>query len=178
VTAVNDDTDQAPVDATDRAIIRAVGEELRRARTGAGWSRPELIKRMKTPVPVNTYACYEQGIRGCSIPKLFEICDALGVNVGDLIGLAFQRLKLDLQRSGIRIDLRKVLHDTRDEISVLRRWAQERIKLNATTADSNQSAVVRLQWPVVKEMAIFCGVPENQLLSYLTEFTPESALRS
>jgi transcriptional regulator with XRE-family HTH domain len=177
VTAVKDDTDHADIDATDQGIIRALGEELRRARATAGWSRPELVKRMKTRVPVNTYACYEQGIRQCSIPRLVEICDALGVSVTELIGLALQRLERDLETSGVRIDLQKIIRDDRDELKPLRRWARNRIKEDALTADAHTPVVVRLQWAVVEEMAVFCGVPKRYLLSYIREFTPESAQR-
>jgi transcriptional regulator with XRE-family HTH domain len=109
VATVNDDTDQAVVDDTDQAIVRAIGEELRRARMSAGWSRPELIKRMKTRIPVNTYACYEQGIRQCSIPRLVEICQALDTDMEapELIGRALQRL--GLRRATTRCDLGALL---------------------------------------------------------------------
>src|SRR6266566_5818635 len=104
------------IDDTDQAIVRAVGEELRRARACVGWTRPELIRRMRTQIPVNTYAGYEQGIRQCSIPRLVEICEALGVTVPELLGLALQRLELDLDRSGILIDLHKIVGDEREEL--------------------------------------------------------------
>jgi transcriptional regulator with XRE-family HTH domain len=175
VAAANDNADQETVDVADQEIVVAVGEELRRARGSAGWSRPELIKRMRTPVPVNTYACYEQGIRQCSIPRLVEICRTLDVSAPDLIGLALQRLELDLEKSGVRIDLRKVLRDEHDELGPLRQWAHNRIKVDALTADPRVPAVVRLQWAVVKEMAVFCDISRGQLLSHFREFTPESA---
>jgi transcriptional regulator with XRE-family HTH domain len=177
MTVVNNETDQSATDDIDQAIVRAVGEELRRARASAGWSRPDLVKRMRTQVPVNTYACYEQGIRQCSIPRLYEICQALEVSVPDLLGLAFQRLQLDLDRSGIFIDLNKILSDRRKEIKPLRQWAHNRIQADALTAGPDEPAVVRLQWAVVSEMAIFCGVPRARLLSYISEFTPEAAQR-
>ncbi len=179
MTVMNDadqmiDAGQVVADDVDHLIIRAIGEELRRARTSAGWSRPDLVKRMKSQVPVNTYACYEQGIRQCSIPRLFEICQALEVDVLDLLGLAFQRLEIGLDKSGVRIDLRKIIDDHREEVRPLHRWARNKLK-DAPTADPNESAVVRVQWLVVKEMAIFCGVPIGQLLNYVRDFTPESA---
>jgi transcriptional regulator with XRE-family HTH domain len=178
VAAVNEDTEQSIADEIDQAIVRAIGEELRRARANAGWSRPELVKHMQTQIPVNTYACYEQGIRQCSIPRLVEICQALRVSVPELLGLALQRLELDLDRSGVRIDLRKIVHDEREELRPLRQWAHNRIEEETLTADSHEPAVVHLQWAVVKEMATFCGVPKRWLLSYIREFTPECALRA
>jgi transcriptional regulator with XRE-family HTH domain len=178
VAAVKDDIDRTITGDIDQAIVQAIGEELRRARANAGWSRPELVEHMQTRIPVNTYACYEQGIRQCSIPRLVEICQALRVSVPELLGLALQRLELDLDKSGVRIDLRKVVGDEREELRALRRWASNRIKEDALTADSDEPAVVHLQWAVVREMAIFCGVPSRRLLSYIREFTPEYALRA
>ena len=178
-TAVNEDSDQAIADA-DQAIIQAVGDELRRARNSAGWTRPDLVKRLKPRIPVNTYACYEQGIRPCPIPRLVQICQALGVSAADLLSLALQRLELELDKSGVHIDLQKVIHDERDELQPLRQWARNRINHAAPTADSDEPTeptVVRVQWVVVKEMAIFCGVPKRNLLDYIRDFTPESALQ-
>ena len=176
-TAVNDDSDQTIAE-TDQAIIQAIGDELRRARTSAGWTRPELVKRLKPRIPVNTYACYEQGIRPCPIPRLVQICQTLGVDAGDVLSLALQRLELELEKSGVRIDLQKIVHDERDELQPLRQWAHNRIKHAAPTADSDEPTVVRVQWVVVKEMAIFCGLTKRKLLDHIRDFTPESALQS
>jgi transcriptional regulator with XRE-family HTH domain len=176
MTVVNDDN-QVTADDIDHLIIRAIGEELRRARTSAGWSRPDLVKHIKSPVPVSTYGCYEQGTRQCSIPRLFEICQAMDVNLLDLLGLAFQRLELGLDKSGIRMDLRKIIDDRREEVKPLRWWAENKLKEEAPTAVPNGPAVVRVQWAVVGEMATFCGVSIGQLLHYAREFTPDSARR-
>jgi transcriptional regulator with XRE-family HTH domain len=178
VTTENDETDQTIVNDPDDAIIRAIGEELRRARANAGWSRPQLVKYMKTQIPVNTYACYEQGIRQCSIPRLVEICQALGVSAPELIGLALQRLELDLDRSVVQIDLRKIVRDERRELRPLRRWARNRIKEDALAIEPHEPAVVRLQWSAVKEIATFCGISKVFLLRYIRDFTPESAAQT
>lgn len=162
----------------DQAIIRAVGEELRRARASLGLTRPELVKRMRTDIPVNTYACYEQGIRQCSIPRLVEICQALGISALELLGLAFQRLELEMEESMVRIDLRKVIDDERDELRPLRRWARDYMQDDALTADPDEPAVVRLSWDVVREMGRFCGLQKRGLRRYIREFSPESALRT
>jgi len=177
VAAVSDDTDRTTIAYEDQ-IVRAIGEELRRARANAGWSRPELIEHMKTRIPVNTYACYEQGIRQCSIPRLVEICQALKVNVSELLALALQRLEHDLTTSGVWIDLRKITQDEREELRPLRRWAHNRLKEEALAADSQEPAAVHLHWAVVKEMAVFCGVPREWLHGYIRDFTPESAVRA
>ncbi len=172
---VQEDTGQQTAD-DDQALVRAIGRELQRARVSVGWSRPELVSRMRSQVPVNTYACYEQGIRQCSIPRLYEICQALDVDVLELLALALQRVERDLEKTGVRIDLRKILEDTRDELKLLRQWAQNKIKEDAPTTDSRKSAVVRLPWVAIREVAVFCGIPQNSLSGYIREFTPESAL--
>lgn len=176
--AMNDRVDAAAVYDTDQAIVRAIGEELRRARASAGWTRPQLVRSMKTRIPVNTYACYEQGIRQCSIPRLVEICEALGIGISELIDLALQRLELDLDRSVVQIDLRKIILDERAELRLLRRWARNRIKQEDSPNASPQSSVVRLQWSAMKEIATLCGVSKDFLLRCIQEFTPESALRT
>lgn len=173
-----DDAIQTTVDDVDGAIVRAVGEELRRVRTGAGWSRPELVKRMKKRVPVNTYACYEQGLRQCSIPRLVEICQVLGVSALEVLGLAFQRLELDMEETMVRIDLRKIIEDDRDELHQLRQWACHRMQEDAIAVNSCEPAVVRLRWDVVKEMGKCCGLSPMRLRRYIRDFTPESALRA
>jgi hypothetical protein len=95
-----------------------------------------------------------------------------------LLGLAFQRLELEMEESMVRIDLRKVVDDDRDELRQLRRWARNRMKEDALTADSREPAVVRLSWDLVKEMGTFCGLSPRWLRRYISDFTPESALRA
>jgi hypothetical protein len=60
----------------------------------------------------------------------------------------------------------------------LRRWARNRMKEDALTADPHEPAVVRLPWDVVKEMGTFCGLSPRWLRRYIRDFTPESALRA
>jgi transcriptional regulator with XRE-family HTH domain len=77
----------SPVDWIDRAV----GIELRRLRKQRGWSRPELMRRIGKGWPVNTYACYEQGIRACSIARLVEICDGLEASPADVLAAALEQ---------------------------------------------------------------------------------------
>lgn len=76
----------------DEAVSRAIGAELREARQAAGWSHSQLVRRMATPIPVNTYSCYETGRRGTSIPVLITVCEALGETVPELIDRALERV--------------------------------------------------------------------------------------
>jgi transcriptional regulator with XRE-family HTH domain len=79
-------------DTDDDALLKAVGDELKRLRKARKWSRPDFVRRLPGNVPVNTYACYEQGIRPCPLIRLIEICDALGVSVGYVIDRARRQL--------------------------------------------------------------------------------------
>lgn len=88
----------ATKDSADQVLMRAIGDELRQARMSAGWSRPDLVERLPTRTPVNTYACYEQGIRQCSIPRLVEICQVLGTSAPELLGSALRGLGLNSGR--------------------------------------------------------------------------------
>lgn len=162
----DDDCRAAGLD--DSRIILAIGEELRRARDSLGWSRAELVKRLSPTVPVNTYACYEKGIRQCSIPRLVEICRALGVAASELLGLALQRARVDLQTAGVQVDLHKVLDDDQEGLEPLRRWARNRLE-----TDLVGRGVAWLEWDLIKELAMFFDVAGPDLVNRLMAFTPE-----
>lgn len=160
------------VTATHSAIIRALGVELRRARDNLGWSRPDLVKRLNSELPVNTYACYEQGIRQVSIPRLVELCEIMGVAVPELLGLALQRAEVDPRTSGVQVDLHKVISDKHEVLRPLRRWARHRLKNSA-----DDSGVIRLEWSFIEEMAVFLGLSGPELVGHLRGFAPDSAPR-
>lgn len=153
-------------------ITESIGRELRRARDSMGLSRPDFVDRLGFDMPVNTYACYEQGVRPCSIPRLVVICRALNVAVPDLLGLALQRADIDLNTVGYRVDLRRAIADNRDVLRPLRRWARHRLR-----TDSDDTGIVRLDWEFVEEMAAFLGLTGPELGGYLKEFAPEVAPR-
>lgn len=53
-------------------------------------TRPEFVSKMHTDTPVNTYACYENGIRPVSIARLVEICAVSGASASDVIDAVVQ----------------------------------------------------------------------------------------
>jgi hypothetical protein len=86
----DDVTGESPVTTDDgdpigddraREVIRMLSNGLRQARAARLWTRSQLVARMRTPIPVNTYAGYEQRIRVCSLPRLVDICHALDIAV-------------------------------------------------------------------------------------------------
>jgi hypothetical protein len=127
---------------------------------------------MPSEMPVNTYACYEQGIRQCSIPRLVEICQTLGVAAPELLALALQRVEADLRTLGVQVDLHKILDDDQDQLQPLRQWAGNRLR-----ADPEGRAVVRLEWGLIQELAVFFGLTGPDLIDYLKGFTPDTVPR-
>jgi hypothetical protein len=68
-----------------------------------------------------------------------DICHALGVSAGDVIGLALQRAEVEFYTS-IQINLDAVVRDNQPELQPQRRWAQYRL-----AEDPNGSPVARLE---------------------------------
>lgn len=79
-------------DLDDEAFLKAVGYELKLLREKRGWKRADFVARLPGGMPVNTYACYEQGVRPCPLPALVIFCHALGTTVGDVIDAALEAL--------------------------------------------------------------------------------------
>jgi transcriptional regulator with XRE-family HTH domain len=155
----------------DRAITKAIGEQLRRVREDVGWSQSELAARIPSGLHVKTLATYEQGVRQCSVVRLVEICRTLGVAAPDLLGLALQHAEIDLQTVGLQVDLHAVVRDTRGELRPLRKWARNRLAINPA------SGIARLDQNVVQEMAAFAGFALSDLVRYLEMFAPRSSPR-
>jgi transcriptional regulator with XRE-family HTH domain len=155
----------ADEDGAQRTITRALGDELRRVRDGQGLTRAEVAKRMSTDISIQTLANYEHGIRQCAIPRLVEICDALGVPVTDLIGLALQRAGIGIYSSSIQVDLHAVA-DGKDAQPSLRTWARHRL------AEDPKVGVFRLEQAVIQEFAALSGLSRVKFVKHLLMFTP------
>lgn len=74
-----------------REVVRLVGDQLRRMRDGCGWTRPDLVKRLATPIPVNTYSCYEQAIRPIPMYQFVEVCRLYHVSPGAALDAALEQ---------------------------------------------------------------------------------------
>jgi len=152
--------------AADRAFTRALGEELRRAREHVGWSQSELVARMPSSLHVKTLATYEQGIRQCTVVRLLEICRSLGVLAPDVLGRAMMHAEIDMQRTGLDVDLSALADDTRTEVRLLRRWARNRL------ANNPVSEIARLDGGAIQEMAAIFGLHLSDLVRQLEKFSP------
>jgi hypothetical protein len=158
----------------DDTIVKAVGAELTRVRRSLGWSRRILMSRLRdelgVDIPVNTYACYEQALRPCPIPRLVLFCRAMGVDPSEVLGLALQRAQVDLHHRGVRMDLLMVLaaQEPDEKLGLLQRWARHRL-------DNTGDGVARMEWAVLQELAVFLGVTGKEMVAWLLRFTPEQA---
>jgi len=158
-------------DAVEGVVTRALGEEIRRVRDAAGITRAKLIEDMDSDIHVQTLATYEQGIRQCTVIRFVEICTALGVAAPDVLGLALQRAKIDLQTIGLQVDLRAIIADNRPATGTIRKWARKRL-----AADPNGSGVVHLTISAIQELAVlFDYTNYEQLVDELIKFAPQRA---
>jgi transcriptional regulator with XRE-family HTH domain len=162
-------------EAGDGDVIRALGEELRRARSGAGMTQADLVNLMPSEIHVQTLATYERGIRQCSIGRFIEICRALGVAAPDVLHLAMQKAQqeADLRIIGVQVDLHAIVRDKQPGLRPpLRQWARNRL-----TTDSSGSGIARLDWIAIQELATLVGLPSAELVQQLVRFTPHSIRR-
>jgi hypothetical protein len=65
-------------DASEKAISRAIGEELRRNREACGWSRGQLVARLPSGIGERTLLSYEPAPRGA---LFYPPCSGEGLEV-------------------------------------------------------------------------------------------------
>jgi transcriptional regulator with XRE-family HTH domain len=153
----------------DRAITRALGEELRRAREVVGLSQTELVARMPSDLHPKTLASYEQGVRQCTVVRLCEVARGLNASVLDILARALIRVELELATINLHVDLQALVNDSRPELKPLRRWARARL------TNYPNSTLARLTGDVIQEMALIFGTTQTDLVSQLAMFSPKLA---
>jgi transcriptional regulator with XRE-family HTH domain len=146
---------------------RVLGDELRRLRKQRGWTRRDLNRRLQSDISLQTLATYELGTRQCSVVRLVEICIALGEVPHELIARVHQRVFSDSPVGRIRIDLRKVVRATQQELLPLRRWAKGKLAEN----NAQQPAEVSLDIAALERMAELCGLETVDLIGRLRTIT-------
>ncbi len=156
---------------TDTSINKAVGAEIRRAREGLGLTREQLVARMSSDISPVSIGNYEYGVRPCTMPRLAEICEALGVPMSVLVALALQRAGVEPEPGSMYVALTLILEDAQDFPNAdlrngVRMWARRR-----WSADRDIATVV-VSKGGIDELAIFFGVTSAELRKYLRRFTP------
>jgi transcriptional regulator with XRE-family HTH domain len=156
-------------DATDRAIARALGEELRRAREASGWTRAQLVARLPSGIGDRTLVAYEHGARQLTVARLVELAGVLSTTAPEILKQALQKAQLELRNLVLRIDLRGLLADTDDRFRPVLQWARNRLV-------EEPRGIVEVPPSAVREMAALLGCSHSDLARYLAHFTPEVPL--
>lgn len=151
---------------TTAAMSRALGEELRRTREAANWSRTAFVAQLPSGIGERTLLSYEHGTRQMTVVRLVELCRVLGVGAPELVGQALQRARIHLDNLALRVDLRALLQDTTLTFRPMAQWA--RVRLNAAP-----DGVVEVTPAAVRDLAAFIDRTPADLAAYLTRFMPE-----
>ncbi|GAB1516358.1 helix-turn-helix domain-containing protein [Actinophytocola sp. KF-1] len=151
---------------TDKAISRAVGEELRRAREAGGWTRSDFVARLPSGIGDRTLLSYEHGTRHLTVLRLIELCDTMGVPAPTLLNQALQRARIHLHNLALQIDLHHLLTDRNHKFLPLARWARNKLI-------QHPDGIVELPASSVRELATFIGCPHRELATYLAKFIPK-----
>lgn len=154
---------------TDKAIARAIGEELRRARETKGMSRAQFVKLLPSGIGDRTLLAYEHGLRQLTVLRLIELSEGLRVPASIILAQALERARIHLQNLVLRVDLRELLSDDNRHYRPLRQWAKNRFS-------QEPGGIVELTPAAVLELAAFLGRTHAELASYLSKFTPEPVL--
>lgn len=155
-----------PVQPTDKAISRAIGEELRRAREACGWSRLQLVSRLPSGIGDRTLLSYEHGTRHPTALRLIEICHALGVDMPTLARRALQRARVHLENLALQVDLRALMNDKNHIYRPMVQWARNAL-------NEHPDGVVEVVPVAVRNLALFVGCPYDDLVNHLARFTPD-----
>jgi transcriptional regulator with XRE-family HTH domain len=150
----------------DKAISRAIGEELRRARDAIGWTRAQLVARLPSGIGDRTLLSYEHGARHLTVLRLIELCRVLQVGAPHLLGLALQRARVVLENLTLWVDLRALLADNTAKFSLMLTWAHR-------TLVQHPDGVVEVVPAVVETLATMIGCPRADLTAYLVRFVPD-----
>jgi transcriptional regulator with XRE-family HTH domain len=151
---------------TDKAVAKALGEELRRAREKNEWSRAEMVRLLPSGIGDRTLLAYEHGLRQLTVIRLLELTGALGVGAPIVLAQAMQRASIHLENLSIRVDLRALLQDNNMTFRPMFQWAKNRL-------NDVSDGVVEVTPPAVRDLAAFIGKPVRELARYLAQFMPD-----
>lgn len=139
-----------------------LGVELRRLRKLRGWTRKQLNDHLQSDISLQTLATYELGTRQCSVVRLAEICQALGVQPHDVLAKVDRDL-FTASSGEIQVDLAEIAGTTEPELLPLRRWAQDRLSRDSAPG----SREIRLNLQAIERMAELCGMATTDLTADL-----------
>jgi transcriptional regulator with XRE-family HTH domain len=159
------DTEHPPA---AKAIARALGEELRRAREVLGLSRQKFVLGLPSGIGERTLLAYEHGLRMLTVARFLELCEHLQIDATTVFGLALQKAKLYLNNLTLQVDLTKVIHAPNLKFRPLVPWARNRFR-------DTPDGIAHLTPSAVRELAAFLGHARDDLANYLAKFHPDPA---
>lgn len=151
---------------SDKAISRAVGEELRRGREAIGWTRAQLVARLPSGICDRTLLSYEHGTRHLTVLRLVEVCRVLEVGASHLLGLALQRARACVGNLTLWVDLPALLDDNTAEFKPVLVWARRMLA-------QHPDGVVEVVPAAVETLATMIDRPHGDLAAYLARFVPD-----
>jgi transcriptional regulator with XRE-family HTH domain len=153
---------------TAKAIARAIGDELRRAREAGGWSRSRFVARLPSGIGDRTLLAYEHGLRQLTVLRLLELCQGAGVGAPEVLARALQGARIALANLTLRVDLWQLVQHRNEKFRPMVQWARNKLnKCPDGVAELTPSAVI--------ELADFMGCTHQDLATYLARFLPEDA---
>lgn len=150
----------------NKAISRALGDELRRARDAIGWTRGQLVGRLPSGIGDRTLLSYEHGIRHLTVLRLVEVCRVLEVGAPQVLGLALQRARVVLENLTLWVDLRALLADNTAKFPLILTWAHRALVQHPV-------GVVEVAPAAVETLAMMIGCSRGDLTAYLVRFVPD-----
>jgi hypothetical protein len=120
---------------------------------------------LRSEVSLQTLGTYESGTRRCSVARLFELCEALGVLAHDLLARVYARIEHLDSAGGLVLDLDHVVRDRGADLVPLRRWAHEWLD----QVGRNRPSAVILGISALEDMAQLCDVTTDELIWRLRE---------
>jgi transcriptional regulator with XRE-family HTH domain len=150
----------------DKAVSRAIGEELRRVREANGWTRGHFVTRLPSGIGARTLLSYEHGTRHLTVLRFIEVCRALGVATPTVLHHALQRARLYLDTLPLRVDLYAIALDESGDYPFLIQWAHN-------TLEEMPEGVMDVEPAVVRNLARCFGCDYQQLTRYMAGFLAE-----
>lgn len=147
--------------------MRVLGDELRGLRLSRGHTRGTLVRRLPADITAQTLASYELGARHCTVQRLFDICDVLGVSAADVLGRVLHRLQPGVATTGLTIDLLALAQSTSVQLRPLRRWAITRLHQRPDIPR------ITLTGESVGLIGLLCRITEQELMNHLAHVRAE-----
>lgn len=119
----------------------ALGEALRRRRTGRGWTREDMVNALSAAgvtLSIPTLATYELGTRRITVERLAELCDVLGTRPAQVLTEVDKRIGV---HGRLVLDVELLAQTRRPELAALATWAARH---DATTVTLTDDALATL----------------------------------